>query len=427
MKSFIITIQLIGLTFLMGFAQQTPAPPQAKPILILGAKAHLGNGQVIENSAIGFENGKLTVVSDATSIRIDRTAYDIIDATGKEVYPGFIGTNTRLGLVEIDAVRSTNDYREVGYMNPNVRAIIAYNTDSKVTPTVRSNGVLMAQITPSGGRISGSSSVVSLDAWNWEDASYAADIGIHLNWPRLFRFTGWWAEPGEIKKNDKYDEQVRAIKDFFAEAKAYQDQKGPKNLKFEAMRGVFDGNKTLFIHTNDAKTMTEAILFAEMYKAKIVIVGGRDAWMIADFLRDHKVGVILRQTQSLPGREDSDIDQPFKTPAQLHAAGVTFAFNIGGAWEQRNLPFQAGQAVGFGLDYEAAVSGLTLNTAKILGVDATLGSLEVGKDATLFISEGDALDMRTCKIERAFIQGRDIDLDNKQKALYRKFKTKLGQ
>lgn len=424
-----ILIACLLLVVTTGLAQQTPAPPQTQAIAIMGATAHLGNGQVIQNSIIAFENGKLSLVGDAEIVRIDAKKYKIIDAAGKHVFPGFIATTSRMGLVEIEAVRSTRDFREVGLMNPNVRAIIAYNTDSRVTPTIRSNGVLMAQIIPSGGRIPGSSSVVQLDAWNWEDAAYATDNGIHLNWPSMFEFSGWWAEPGEVKKNKKYAEQVQRIGDFFDEAKAYAkgNKNKEKNLKMEAMRGLFDQSKTLYVNTNSAKTITEAVLFAKKHKVKVVITGARDSWMVADLLKKENVAVILRDVHSLPGREDSDIDQPFKTAVQLQDAGVLFAFGMNGAWQQRNLPFQAGHAVGFGLDYEAAVSGLTLNTAKILGIDKTTGSLEQGKDATLFISVGDALDMRTCKLEQAFIQGREIDLDNKQKALNRKFKAKLGQ
>ncbi|MEM1319286.1 MAG: amidohydrolase family protein [Bacteroidota bacterium] len=410
-------------------AQQTPAAPQTQPILITGATAHLGNGIRIENSFIAFEQGKITIVADARTVNIDNSKnYKIIDASGKHVYPGFIAPNTNLGLVEIGAVRSTRDFAEVGQLNPSIRSIIAYNTDSRVTPTVRSNGVLMAQVTPQGGRVSGQSSVVVLDAWNWEDAAYRTDDGIHLNWPRVFT-RRWGGTSVETSKNKNYAEQIRAIEDLFKEAQAYVEKQkvDPKNLKLEAMRGLFDQSKNLYVHTQDAKTIMEATLLAEQFGMRIVIVGGRDSWMITDFVKEHQVPVILRQSLSLPGRIDADIDQPYKTAKLLQEAGILFAFSVGGGWQQRNLPFHAGHSVAFGLDYEAAISGLTLNTAKILGVDKTTGSIEKGKDASLFICEGDALDMRTCKVVQAFIQGREIDLDNKQKALYRKFQDKYGE
>jgi len=391
----------------------------------------LGNGSVIPNSAIGFENGKLTLVADATVIRIDRTKYGkIFDASGKHVYPGFIASDTRLGLVEIDAARPTQDYAESGSLNPNARSIIAYNTDSEVTPTVRANGVLLAQVTPTGGTISGSSSIVQLDAWNWEDATYRADDGIHLNWPNPRTGGGFgFGEPQEPRRNEQYDKEIQALRQFFDEARAYNLAPAPavKNPKFEAMRGLWDKKQNLYVHTDNAKTIQEAVIFAKSFDLRVVLVGANDAWLVADFLKTNDVPVILNRTQRLPSREDEAVDQPFKTAALLHEKGVLFTFSDEGAWKQRNLPFHAGQAVGFGLPKEAAVSALTLNAAKILQIDNSCGSLEPGKDATLFISEGDALDMRTCKVTAAFIQGREINLDNKQKYLNRRFEEKYRQ
>lgn len=407
-----------------------PAPVQSGSILIMGATAHLGNGSVIANSAIGFERGKLTLVADATTIRIDRTKYTTVyDASGKHVYPGFIAPNTNLGLAEIEAARATVDYADIGQYNSNLRSLVAYNTDSDVIPTVRSNGTLLAQVTPQGGTISGTSSVVQLDAWNWEDAAYRADEGMHLNWPALRTFGGFETGNPEMKKNDQYEKDVQALRRFFEEARAYAQQAAPeiKNQKFEAMRGLFEQKSILYLHTGNAKTIQESVLFAESFGLKKVLVGADDAWLVADFLKNHEVPVILGKTQSVPTREDEDVDQPFKTATQLHEKGILFAFSNEGFWQQRNLPFQAGQAVGFGLPKEVALSALTLNTAKILGIDKTCGSLETGKDATLFISEGDALDMRTCQVTAAFIQGRTISLDNKHKQLQQRFEKKYRQ
>lgn len=425
MKSSIFSICIFLFCITQVFAQQTPAPAQSKAIKITGATAHLGNGKVLNNAVVIFENGKITSVGVAGKNTPDLSKnYKVIDATGKHLYPGFIAPTTTLGLTEIDAVRATRDMREVGLMNANIRSLIAYNTDSKITPTIRSNGVLLAQIMPRGGRIPGQSSVVQLDAWNWEDAAYATDNAIHLNWPRSFQYRGRWST-GVVKKNDNYNKQVRAIESFFAEAKAYKEgARVPQNLKFEATRGLFDGSKKLFIHTNDINGITAAVLFARQHDIQPILVGAKDAWRLIDFLKENEVEIVLGNTHSLPYREDEDIDQPYKTPALLQEAGIPFCFSLSGSWEQRNLPFQAGHAVAYGLPYEEAVAALTGNTAKILGIDNTVGVLEQGKDATLMISSGDALDMRTCKIEKAFINGREIDLDNKQKALDRKFRQK---
>ncbi len=399
-----------------------PAPAQTQPILITNATAHLGNGQVIENSYIAFDQGKITFVGNMAVGR-GFPGHLIIDAAGKHLYPGFIAPDSELGLQEIEAVRATADANEIGSLNPNIRSIIAYNTDSEVTPTVRSMGVLMAEITPSGGRIPGQSSIVQLDAWNWEDAAYATDFAMHLVWPNAGRFN--WQE-GRTERNEEYANQLRELDDFFKQAKAYGENPAltQKNLRFEAMQGLFDGSKKLFVHTNSATGMQEAVMFAERFQLQPTIVGGKDAWMVTGFLKEHDVPVIFATTQQLPSREDDDIDQPFKTPAMLQAAGLRWCFAHDGFWKQRNLAFQAGQAVGFGLAYEDAVRALTGSTAEILGIGKTVGTIEVGKDATLFISEGDALDMRTSKVTRAFIHGRDINLDNKQEALYRRFQMK---
>ena len=267
------------------------------------------------------------------------------------------------------------------------------------------------------------SSIVHLDAWNWEDAIYTADDGIHLNWPYTYSYS--WRQR-EYTKNERYKEQVQQIADFMAEAKAYSQNKETRetNLKMEAMRKLFSKERKLYIHVNDAKSITTAVVLAKKHDVELVIVGGRDAWMLTDLLKENKVAVVLAPTHRLPSRVDADIDQPFKTPALLEEAGVLFCLQNEGNWQQRNLPFQAGHAVGFGLSYENAVKAITLNTAKILGIDDRTGSLEVGKDATLIISSGDALDMRTSNIEQAYIQGRNIDLNNKQKGLYEKFKKK---
>ena len=426
----IILIFTLSMLFSIGVTgQQTPAPEQSQPILITGATAHLGNGRVIENSVIGFENGKITVVNKASIPMGGTKNWQKIDASGKHIYPGLIAPNSQIGLIEIGAVRATRDAKEVGSINPNLRSIVAYNTDSKVTPTVRSNGILLAQVVPTGGSISGTSSVVELDGWNWEDAAYKLDDGVHLNWPSMMTRTGWREGNPRRVKNKKYGEEISEIKQFLAEAQAYCQQSAVEdtNLKLAAMCGLFDQSSTLFIHVDDAEGITTAIPFKKEYGVEIVIVGGRDSYRAADLLATHKIPVILYQTQSLPYHHDDDVDQPFKTPNALHEAGVLFAIGGEGYWQQRNLPFQAGQAVGFGLPKEVAIQAMTQNPATILGINKTVGTLEKGKDATLIISTGDVMDMRTSNIERAFIRGKDISLDNKQKALYRKFKEKYNR
>jgi imidazolonepropionase-like amidohydrolase len=401
-----------------------PAPRQMQPIVLKGGTVHVGNGTVIENGTIKFENGKITYVGVSEALRVD-VDEKVIDTRGKHIYPGLIAPNTVLGLVEIDAARPTRDFNEVGDLNPNVRALVAYNTDSRIIPTVRTNGILLAQITPKGGIISGLSSIVQLDAWNWEDAAYKTDVGIHLNWPSISIKKGWWAEPESSEINKKYLQATKKIDDFFAQAKAYCAQPASeKNLKLEAMCGVFSKTKKLFVHVGGAKEMMEVVAFKKKYEVDVVIVGGEEAHHVADLLKENNVPVILHQLHSLPSRTDDDIDLPYKLPFLLKQAGVTFCFSTGGSWQQRNLPFIAGTAVAYGLSKEEALAAITSSTAKILGIEKITGTIEVGKDANIVVTEGDILDMRFSKIIDAYIQGRKIELDNHQIQLYKKFSGK---
>lgn len=408
---------------------------QTKSILLIGGTAHLGTDSIIQNSVIGIKDGKFSLVTGA-STSYNKTEYaEIISITGKHVYPGIIAPNSTLGLTEIEAVRATNDFREVGSVLPNIRSLIAYNTDSKVIPTVRSNGILMAQITPRGGLVSGSSSIVMLDGWNWEDAVYKADDGIHINWPRMQTrklLDESNAEAGPYEKNKEYIKQSAELKKLLAEAKVYNETlvQEEKNLRLASMKGIFDGSLAVFIHADYVKEIIEAVYFSKQHALKrVAIVGGKDSWMVTDLLRENNISVMVSRVHDLPQHAEDDVDQPYKLPYLLQKAGVLFCLNNEGAMETmgaRNLPFMAGTAAAYGLTKEQALSSITLNTAKILGIDKTVGSIEVDKDATLFISTGDALDMRTNNVERAWIKGITIDLNNDQKALYEKYKNKYN-
>ena len=412
------------------WAQPTPGAEQSRSMLILGATAHLGTGDVLEDCAVGFRDGKIDYVG--RSFQVNRQKYDdIVDATGQHLYPGFIVTNTTLGLQEIGAVRATQDQYEVGTFRPNVRSVIAFNTDSEITPTVRTNGVLMGQITPRGGVVSGSSGVVHFDGWNWEDAAMVMVDGIHLNWPSTHhrhRSDG----KVDIQRRKTYDQQKHEIERFFGEAQAYAaaPRGSVTDVRHEGMRGLFDGSLCLYVHTNDARAITEAVHFKrDLGIERMAIVGGYDAYLVADLLRENNVAVMLQSVHSLPRFADDDVDLPFKLPKLLMDEGLTVALQVDKRMTEmnsRNLPFYAGTARAYGLTEEQAIQALTRNPARILGIDDQVGTLERGKVATMFLSEGDALDMRTNSLTHAWIEGRDIDLDNRQRQLYRKFQTKYG-
>ncbi len=399
----------------------------------MNGTAHLGNGEVIQNSLVGFKDGKITLVGDAQTVRLDKNAWDtIINCFGKQLYPGFIAPNTTLGLTDIETVRGSNDFNDVSGYNPHVRSQIAFNTDSKIPPTVRTNGVLVAQVTPRGGRIAGTSSIMALDGWNWQDATLKMDDGVHLDWPSFYSRN--WNESGgnTYSQNKDYETQLQELEKFFAEAKAYNENpnNSEKNIRFEAMRGVFTGEKNLFIHASYMKGITEAVTFSKKFGIPhMVIVGGTESYKCTQVLKENNIPVMLERVHSLPLRDDDDVDQCYKTAFQLQQAGVLFCLQNEGdmeAMNARNIPFLAGTTVAYGLTKEQAIAALTGNTAKILRIDNLMGTLEVGKDATLFISEGDALDMKTNNVTWAFIQGRKLDLRNEQQQLYHTYEEKYG-
>lgn len=428
MKKTTTIMNLLLLFFtVVGLAQQTPGDQQSDPISIVGATAHIGNGEVIENATIVFENGIITAIGGAST----PTKGTTIDASGKNVYPGFIALSTSLGLVEVDAVRASDDEDEIGDLIPHVRSQIAFNAESKVVESMRPNGILMAQVSPKGGVISGASSVMQLDAWNWEDATVLADDAIHLNWPSSFSRGRWWLgeEPG-LKANKNYAKQVKHIADFLAQAQVYNKASAKeRNQVLEATAGLFKGSQFIYINADTEQEIIDAVDTVKAYGInKIVIVGGTMAFKVTDFLKENRVSVAVAATHKLPPTEDADYDFYYKLPKLLADAGIQVGIHTSDKsnFQTRNLPFFAGQVVGQGMDIEEALQLISLNPARMLGVDNNYGSLEVGKSATLFISKGDALDMRGNQLENAFIDGRSVSLETHQTELYKRYSGKYG-
>lgn len=427
MKKTIYTLIFTVGALFMGHAQQTPAPAQTEAISIDGVTAHLGNGEVIENALIMFEEGKLTFVGSAMT-KIARRG-TVIKGKGRHVYPGIIAPTKALGLIEVNAVRASNDQDEIGEMIPHVRSLIAYNAESQLVESMRPNGVLIGQITPQGGRISGTSSIVQFDAWNWEDAAIKTDDGIHLHWPNSFKRGRWWmGEPRGFQPNKEYTKQLDGIKLFLNHAMAYGKSANKQlNPEFKAMQGVFDGTQKLYLYADGEKEIIDAITTAKTNGVKdIVLVGGYHAYKITGFLKEHNIPVLVQFTHNLPAFDDEDYDLPYKLPKLLADAGLLVALQNSSAsnFQTRNLPFYAGQVVGQGMDKEAALQMITGNSAKILGIEKDYGTLEVGKSATLFMSEGDALDMRGNQLTHAFIDGRTLSLETHQTKLWKRYKAK---
>ncbi|WP_026750700.1 amidohydrolase family protein [Sediminibacterium sp. C3] len=436
MKKIVLSLNILLLLTGVISAQETIYPGKAQKgvVFIKNGTVHVGNGTVIENATIKINNGKIEEVG--SNITVPASGAEVIDATGKQVYPGLILPASNLGLTEITGVRATNDFNEIGEMNPSIRSIAAYNADSKITNTLRSNGILLAHTAPVGALLAGQSSVVQLDAWHWEDAAYKMDNGMHLYMPSLLgrpggRLGALFAQFMPQAPTDPTKaalDRLEIVKNYFREAKAYLAGT-PKevNLKLEAARSLFEKKQKLFVHASQVKQMLLAIDFAKEFDFNVVIIGGSESWQIAPLLKQHNIGVILSQMHDLPTLDDDDIDLPYKAPSILQKAGVLFCINDDDPQNRgRNLAFNAGTAATYGLSKEEALSAITLNAAKILGTEATTGSIEKGKDANIVISAGDILDMHTSIVEQAFIQGRKIVLDDKHKQLYERYKYKYG-
>jgi len=430
-KIYISIVLVIACIFQAEAQSPVVAPAQKKPVILSGGTIHTGTGDVIENGLVAFTEGKITYVGKSADYKADKSSSELIDVSGKQVYPGLIFPNTSLGLVEIGSgVDVATDNREIGNLNPNVRAIAAYNTDSHVLPVIRSNGILIAQIVPTGSLLPGTSSVVQLDAWNWEDAAYKLDNGIQLGWPRKSSSGGRRSGGSTISATagtSAYDKSVEDLEKIFSDANAYAAIENPidANLRLESLKGLFDGTKTLFISSTEPKGIIAAISFGKRHGVKKMVLVGADetAWAVKDFLKDNNIPVLLANPQSIPKYDYSDTRLPFKLAAMFKNEGIL----VGLTYSKQaygNLPFVAGQTVAYGLTKEEALQTVTLNSAKILGIDDKTGSLEVGKDANIVVSTGDILDMSTNNVEYAFITGRNINLDDKHKQLYRRFQAK---
>tara|TARA_B100000795_G_scaffold65544_2_gene44624 strand:- start:50 stop:1363 length:1314 start_codon:yes stop_codon:yes gene_type:complete len=433
------TKKMRGLIFLLviivsaasGYGQTpTPGKKQEKSILYINATVHIGDGTKFLEGAVGFDNGLISYVGTTTEVR--RNLYEeVIDVEGMHIYPGFIAPNSTLGLQEIGSVRATRDQREIGDINPHIRSLTAFQTESDITTTVRTNGILIAQITPRGSFVGGQSSVVHFDGWNWEDALIRESDGVHVYWPRMYErdHTGKLLS---LKERGLYKKRVESLEGYLNQAKAYQNRANEEDvdLRLQAFSKLLKNEMNLYVHAQTAKQMTAAISLKRKYNIeKMLIVGGRESHLITNLLKENNVGVMVGRLHDLPWNDYDDLDLPYKLPKILQDAGVKWCFENAGDMEQmnsRNLPFYAGTAIAYGLEYEQAVAGLTLNTAEMIGVSTKYGSLQVGKSATLIISKGDALDMMTNNIISAYIDGRSLELTNRQIGLYKKFKKKYS-
>lgn len=472
MRTFFLTSLLVAAPCI---AQDlTPkAAPQAAPIIISNATIHPISAEPFVGT-LYFTNGILrSVATEQKWKEIEATVLfekepHRIDGTGKHVYPAFIAPYTQLGLTEIQSVRATQDLGEVGSITPEVKACTAFNPDSTLIPVTRRNGVLIAGIFPDGGLVPGQGCAARLDAWTVEDTAITprdglASAGMVLRWPNVRPISAWWMDRSEEDQLKEIRQQLDDIKKLFDTAKNYavarkHDPSQPIDLRWEPMTPIFfsltpalkvdneatapttkepaagdDKSKTkqptlpVFIHAQDADQIASAVSFCAERNIRCVIVGGRDAALVSELLKKNDVPVIVIGAQNMPRREDSSVDDGYTVPQRLFDAGVRFTIaSSDDTAHERNLPYVAATAVAHGLPVDAALRALTIDAAKILGIDDRYGTLEVGKSASLIVTHGDPLQV-TSDVIMAFLDGRQVDLTNKQTKLAQKYLERYKQ
>lgn len=426
MKTLLVALA-IGVVALSAFAHDyTPGPKQDHPVLLKGGTLYTVSDGVKTHTDLLFDNGRITQIAE--NITPPDNA-EVIDVTGTCVYPGLIAAGTSLGLIEIGAVQSTDDRGELGKINPDVSAAMAYNPDSEILPTVRSNGIAYAQIVPGGNMLRGRSCLLNLDAWTREDAAERLNVGLHLTWPAVGVSHAWYEQRTPEQQKEAQRRAREELRQAFEDALAYKRAKDANpnidiDSRWESMLPVFTGELPIFINADDLRQIEEAIHFADEFGFRMVLVSGDDAWKATDLLKRYDIPVIYGDCRGLPPRQDEPYDLAFAVPHLLQQAGVKFCIGSWGATGVRNLPFDAAQAVAFGLSREDALRAITLSAAEILGDGEQTGSLTVGKKATIVVSRGDILDVLTHGVTRMWIGGRAVDLDNKHKELYRKYSEK---
>lgn len=408
---------------------EIPGSPQRQPIFLKNATVHTVSHGTVAGTHVLFDKGRIVAIGD--TLRVPANAR-VVDCTGMHVYPGFIAPVTTLGLTEIDAVRATRDMAEIGAVNPNVRGETAYNPDSELIPTIRSNGILLANVSPVGGLVSGMSSLMRLDGWTREDIAVRSRSALIINWPTMDVDRSPWNKTSAEEQRSASAKAVKQIYDLFHAARAYgtltaSGDSARRDIKLESIRKVLADSIPVMIHAESTRQIEAAIEFKRTFGIRLILVGASEARFVVDLLQRERVPLIINRVHGLPTRDEDPYDQAFTLPAVLAAAQIPFAFSDDGAWQQRNLAYHAGTAIAFGLSETEAERALSLYPARMFGIDGEYGSIEVGKSATLFVSTGVALDSKSAIVRHAFIDGREVDLSNRHVKLTKKYRERFAR
>lgn len=399
---------------------QIPAPPQASPVALTGGMIHTISNGVIESGTVLFENGVITAVG--TDIELP-AGTEVVDLTGKQLWPGLIDAYSQMGIYEIGAVNLTVDVNEQGSVNPNVMVERAFNPASRHIGVARSAGIVVSVTTPGGGLVSGQSAAMLMDGWAWDSMTLQAGVGMIVNWPNA--------------SQSSYARNLETLRDLFAEARAYRqarmaEESGvasrmDRDIRLEAMIPLFEGVMPVVASANEVRQIQDAVTWTEEEGLRMILLGGRDAHLVTDQLLEHEIPVIITEVLTSPSRNWESFDARYRLPSLLHNAGVQFAIaGIANPANANRLPYEAGAAMGFGLSEEAAVRAVTLEPARILGLDHRLGSIEVGKDASLLITDGNPIEYAT-QVEQVYIQGRKSDMQDMHRQFYERYSEKVRQ
>lgn len=426
-----MTRNALSLTALVALALGLPAPAAAQTYAITGGTVHTLAGETFTGTVV-IEGGRITAVGP--DVQAPQGA-EVVDATGRHVYPGMFDAVSRLGLTEIGAVGVTNDAREQGGFKPHLQAATAIHPATEHIPVARANGITLTMAAPQGGTVAGQASLIGLDGWTVEEMWIEPGAAMVINYPGLgggggFRFgrRGGGGGGGWAAAQERYREAVDQLDEWFDAARRYDQavKAGvdlPRDLKNEAMAKVVNREMPVLLSANGERNIRNAVEWAQERNIRFVITGGREAWKVADFLAENEVGVILSGTQAMPSGADVSYDEAYANPGKLHAAGVKIAFATFNSSSSRTLPYEAAQAVPYGLPHEAALAAVTRNAADMLGFGDRIGTIEEGKIANLMITDGDPLEIRT-QVTDLFILGRGVSLDNRHKSLYEKYRAR---
>lgn len=413
--------------YIQASAQPLPFQTQNGTFAITNARLETVTQGTIEDGTIVIEGGKIAALGPNVAAPAGAT---VIDGTGMWVVPGMIDGGTRIGLLEIGSQPETQDYSEIGPITPQMRALTAINPSSVHIPVTRVSGVTTALSVPQGGIFPGQAALITLHGYTPEQL-FAGFEGVVLRFPPQGR-RGPRDRRSEEEVEKEVEEAMERLNTAWEDAVLFsriRESGGEPDYQpeMEVLSRAVTGERPLLVEVNQARDILKTLEWLEednRQNARVILTGVAEGWRVADKIAAANLPVITGPVLNLPTRNSDRYSRAYENAALLHQAGVQVALRTMETENARNLPFHAGFAAAFGEPFgfsrEAALAAVTINPARIFGVDDRLGSLEVGKDATLFLADGDPFEPRT-QIQDLFIGGTRIPIASRQTLLYEEY------